>query len=160
MAITNRNLPAGTRLVAKYKVSSRFCAVQEDGTYKLDGDQDLGETKSLSVAGSAIMGGIACNGWRFWTVDGEEPAPSAMPSPSITASAKQKARKVITRTANQKGATEGQVRYFCAACCNGFEAPEGEAPDACPVGHRSDDPELTAPPSAEAVAADKEDAKE
>ncbi|HET7738334.1 MAG TPA: hypothetical protein VFK32_07155 [Tepidiformaceae bacterium] len=30
---------------------------------------------SLSAAGSAVMDGVACNGWRFWSIDGEgEPA--------------------------------------------------------------------------------------
>src|SRR3546814_1952134 len=31
--------------------------------------------KSPSAAGSAVMGGTACNGWRFWSLEGEEAAP-------------------------------------------------------------------------------------
>src|SRR5712691_7954342 len=74
MPIENRELAAGTRLVARYKKQDRTCEVVEapDGLrYRLD---DGTEHKSPSSAGKAAMEGVACNGWRFWNVQGTEPA--------------------------------------------------------------------------------------
>ena len=76
MALEDRNLKPGTKLVAKYKGElHRAEVVQgEDGVlYQLtDGRQ----FKSPSSAGSAVMGGTACNGWRFWSLDdGKAKAP-------------------------------------------------------------------------------------
>ena len=78
MAIENRDLPAGTRLVAVYKGKSVTCTVEEDESGKrvfvVEGG---GKFASPSAAGSAVMGGIACNGWRFWSVGGTVSAKSA-----------------------------------------------------------------------------------
>jgi hypothetical protein len=69
MSIEKRDLPVGTRLVARYKKQEYRATVVEgeDGglRYRLE---DGREFRSLSSAGSAVMGGIACNGWRFWSV--------------------------------------------------------------------------------------------
>jgi hypothetical protein len=78
MAIENRNLLAGTRLVANYKKQTYVCSIEaaEEGegiVFVYDGKS----YKSPSAAGSAVMGGTACNGWRFWSVEGEEPKPAA-----------------------------------------------------------------------------------
>ena len=65
--IENRELAAGTRLVARFKKEARTCEVVEtaDGLrYRLD---DGSEHKSPSSAGKAVTGG-ACNGWRFWSI--------------------------------------------------------------------------------------------
>ena len=75
MAIENRTLEAGTKLIAKYKKEEYRAEViaGEDGKvkYRLT---DGREFKSPSSAGTAITG-KACNGWAFWEVDpGEEPA--------------------------------------------------------------------------------------
>jgi len=75
MAIENRDLEAGTKLIAKYKKEEYRAEVitGEDGKvkYRLT---DGREFKSPSSAGTAITG-KACNGWAFWSVDpGEEPA--------------------------------------------------------------------------------------
>ena len=66
-------------------------------------------------------------------------------------SAKPKARKapgtngaLISRSDKQEGVGEGRVRYWCDGCMASFLVEEGETPDACPEGHRADDPELTA----------------
>ena len=71
MAIENRELPAGTRLVSAYKGKTSVCMVElgEDGkrAYVLDDGQRFA---SPSAAGAAVMGGVACNGWRFWSVEG------------------------------------------------------------------------------------------
>ena len=74
MALENRTLEAGTRLVGRYKKQDHFAEVvaAEDGgvRYRLG---DGSEFKSLSAAGSAVMDGVACNGWRFWSlVKGDE----------------------------------------------------------------------------------------
>ncbi len=86
MAIENRDLAVGTRLLARYKrityhatvvrgviKDGVYVTVTEDSEsnnlgYRLDDGRGF---KSLSAAGSAIMDGTACNGWRFWNVDNE-----------------------------------------------------------------------------------------
>jgi hypothetical protein len=75
MAITDRNLTAGTTLWARYKGETYTAEVLEaEGAlrYRLS---DGREFKSPSAAGTAITQ-KACNGWAFWSV-GEpiEPAP-------------------------------------------------------------------------------------
>ena len=83
-------LEPGTVLVAKYKGAEHQAEVieGEDGKtlYRL---VDGREFKSPSSAGSAVMGGVACNGWRFWSLLGETPATDAKPAPAKT----RKARK-------------------------------------------------------------------
>jgi hypothetical protein len=74
MPLENRNLEPGTVLTARYKKQDRTCEVvqTDDGLrYRLD---DGTEHKSPSSAGKAAMGGVACNGWRFWSLQGTEPA--------------------------------------------------------------------------------------
>jgi hypothetical protein len=68
--IEDRDLKAGTRLVAQYKGQDRSCEVvqTDDGLrYRLD---DGTEYKSPSSAGKAVTGGVAVNGWKFWSVAG------------------------------------------------------------------------------------------
>ena len=64
-------LAAGTMLIAKYKGAEHCCEVVagEDGKrrFRLE---DGREFRSPSSAGSAVMDGVACNGWRFWSVAG------------------------------------------------------------------------------------------
>lgn len=71
-------LATGTVLVAKYKGTEHRCEVVsgEDGKrrFRLE---DGREFRSPSSAGSAVMDGVACNGWRFWSLaDGAIKAPS------------------------------------------------------------------------------------
>jgi rubrerythrin len=47
--------------------------------------------------------------------------------------------------ATQAGVAEGESRYFCSACMDGFVHEGTDEPEACPKGHRNDDPELNAP---------------
>ena len=139
MTIMNRTLTPGTVLTARYKKTAYTCVVEqaEDGTLAFvlaDGRR----SSSPSAAGSAVMGGSACNGRRFWSLtDGSKPAPAAS-TPSEPKMTKAARGKLLTRVANQKGAPEGQVRWFCAACLAGFCAPTGEPPPACPAGHTAD----------------------
>ena len=69
MAIKDRNLSVGTKLTATYK-KQRYTALVVEGEegklrYRLE---DGREFKSPSAAGSAVMGGNACNGWNFWSL--------------------------------------------------------------------------------------------
>ena len=73
MAIENRNLEPGTKLIARYKKEEyRAEVVAGEGEkvkYRL---ADGREFKSPSSAGTAITG-KACNGWAFWSVDLGDP---------------------------------------------------------------------------------------
>ena len=75
MAIEDRNLEVGTRLVASYKKQAHVCTVEEaeesEGTVFVL--EDGRKFKSPSSAASAVMGGKTVNGWRFWSVEGAEP---------------------------------------------------------------------------------------
>jgi Restriction Enzyme Adenine Methylase Associated len=120
--IEDRNLKPGTKLVATYKKQDFTCEVvkTKDGVaYRLADGQEF---KSLSSAGSAVMNGSACNGWRFWTVEGEaKPKASSAPAKAL------KAEQTIKP---MKGA-EG--RFFCSACQDAFASEESDP--ACPQGH-------------------------
>ena len=63
-------LATGTVLVAKYKGAEHRATVVAgaDGKrrFRLADGQEF---KSPSSAGSAVMGGVACNGWRFWSLE-------------------------------------------------------------------------------------------
>ena len=72
MAIENRNLEPGTKLIAKYKKEEFKAEVVagEEGKvkYRL---ADGREFKSPSAAGTAITS-KACNGWAFWSVETDD----------------------------------------------------------------------------------------
>ena len=156
MAITNRDLPVGTRLVADYKKTRYVCTVEaaEEGEGVLYALEDGKKFKSPSAAGSAVMGGTACNGWRFWTrrgrgaagegdeARGEEGRPK---SRRKRRSARNTSTKLIYAMPDQTGVPEGMARFWCNACMDAFEAEDGKVPEQCPQGHSADDPELTAP---------------
>src|SRR3954467_15001844 len=131
MAITNRDLPAGTKLTGTYKKQTYDCTVEAGEQGKLAFVVDEKRYSSPSSAGSAVMGGTACNGWRFWTVDGEEPTlsevPAKMPKP---AKAKGSAKKLLKRIPGL-GLQDGERRFWCPACQKSFVTIE-EDPQACP----------------------------
>src|SRR5438552_10531184 len=108
VSIEDRDLKVGTVLVARYKKLDRTCEVVEtpDGVrYRLD---DGTEHKSLSSAGKAAMGGVACNGWRRWSVQSTEPARRAPKAEKPAKSAKVKPAKKASakkKTAAKKNAT-------------------------------------------------------
>ena len=69
MAIKDRDLSPGTKLISNYKKEAHRAEVigGEDGkpVYRL---ADGREFRSPSSAGTAITG-KACNGWAFWSLD-------------------------------------------------------------------------------------------
>ena len=154
MAIEDRNLTVGTRLGANYKKQAHACMVEkaEEGDGKVFVLEDGRKFKSASSAASALMGGKAVNGWRFWSVQGTKPqAQEGREKPETQAA---KSKRLVYRVPNQKGIAEGQSRWFCRACMKGFVIVGGGQPEVCPEGHRADDPERTtaAGPAEEASA--------
>ena len=136
MAIEDRNLTVGTRLVASYRKQAHVCMVEErdEGGGILFVLEDVRKFKSASSAASAVMGGKAVNGWRFWSVQGTKPQAKEGGERPETQAAKRK--RLIYRVPNQKGIAEGQSRWFCRACMKGFVAEGDGQPEACPDGHR------------------------
>ena len=150
MAIEDRNLTVGTRLVASYRKQAHVCMVEkeEEGEGNVFVLEDGRKFKSLSSAASAVMGGKAANGWRFWSVQGREPkAREGGEKPEAQAS---KSKRLVYRVPNQKGIAEGQSRWFCRACMKGFVVEGCGQPEACPEGHGSDEPKAAAGPAEEA----------
>ena len=152
MPINDRNLKGGQTLVARYKGQEHSVLVLEDDKGALAFELDGGTIhKSLSSAGSAVMGGTACNGWRFWSPEGElkeqaakEPkakgnGKARTPSPSTV--------RNLKRVPNQKGAPAGETKWFCSSCQSSFLAPTGEEPEACPEGHPKEVADELAPVS-------------
>lgn len=135
MAIENRNLEPGTRLVATYRKQRYVCSVVQQGDAIAYVLEDGSTHRSPSAAGMKVMGGKAVNGWRFWSLEGDEP-PAKAPK-------NRKPRRLIYRAPNQQGIAQGRTRFFCTACMKSFVHDGDAEPDLCPEGHRQDDPELT-----------------
>jgi hypothetical protein len=70
MAIEDRNVPVGTRLMANYKKVQYVCTVEAEGEGLAFVLEDGSRHKSPSAAGSKVMGGGTVNGWRFWSIEG------------------------------------------------------------------------------------------
>jgi hypothetical protein len=124
MPIDNRSLEPGTVLVGRYKGKDLSCEVvqTDDGVrYRFDGT----DYNSPSSAGKAAMDGIACNGWRFWSVAGTEPAKRERKAKAETkAPPKKRAAEKATKKKGGKkakaarAASEGS--YACGACGETF----------------------------------------
>ncbi len=145
MPIDNRTLVPGTKLVTTYKKTAHRCDVVEtpDGLrYRLADGREFG---SPSAAGRAVTGRVSCDGWKFWRVEGTEPAKAATPKPTATQAAiplKAKASngvaklvRQISKLPNQKGVPEGSTKWFCSACMKSFVNEGRHEPEACPEGH-------------------------
>ncbi len=132
MALKDRKLEVGTKLVARYKKEEhRAEVVAGEGDKTLIRLADGREFTSVSATGSAVMGGVACNGWRFWSLAGSEET---------------KPKKTSKKAAKENGnAGNGLIRrmddgrYFCSACQEAFDVPAEVEPQGCPKGHRPDD---------------------
>jgi hypothetical protein len=172
MVIENRDaVVAGTKLVAIYKKQHYVCTVEAGEEGKLAFIYDGKSYGSPSSAGTAVIG-TACNGWRFWSIDGAAPASTtkgtgkARTTTKATSKTKTSTRKprtlikpvVLQRHKNQKDLEEGQTRWLCNACIKAFIADGDATPETCPEGHRNDDPELGSAPAAEEVTADMAEA--
>ena len=121
MSIEDRNLAPGTKLVARYKGKDYSCTVMEGVDkgglrFMLDDNRIF---KSPSSAGSAVMGGSACNGWRFWSLEGQEPKP--------------KAKAKEAQSADFRRIPGG--RAWCNGCAAAFKVEAGTTPTVCPEGH-------------------------
>jgi hypothetical protein len=147
MVIENRNLLAGTRLVANYKKTRYVCTMEAAG----EGEEGVAfvlengkRFKSPSAAGSAVMGGKAVNGWRFWSLEGDAPdatgsEAAAEAKPAKATGGSGKGKKTIYRVPPGPNLGEGKSRWFCVACMKGFVIAGTEAPAACPEGHPMED---------------------
>ena len=137
MALENRDLKAGQKLVARYKGQEHTVLVLGDDKvglgFELDGKAIF---KSLSTAGNAVTGG-SVNGWRFWSREGELKAKRETEAkPAGKKSVKPESRvKQIRRVPNQKGVADGQIKWHCSACMTSFVHDGTAEPDACPQGH-------------------------
>jgi hypothetical protein len=144
MAIEQRNLTEGIRLVARYKKQDYTCvvAVGDKGrlVYRLHDGRDF---KSPSAAGMAITG-KNCNGWVFWSLSDGSVTTPATPAPKQTQvepkmeeAPEQEVVKVATATkcairklTNQSSAPEGYKLWRCDTCKVSFKAPKGDTPTA------------------------------
>ncbi len=153
MALSNRNLEPGTVLAARYKKQGYRCEVVagEDGKprYRLADGREYG---TPSAAASAVMGGTAANGWRFWSLEGDLPeasepkakrakaAPKAKPSAKAKGGTKAKGgAKAKAKTASKakggrkaakapKASANGSRPVTCGDC--GQEFPSSRAASA------------------------------
>ena len=114
MPLENRNLEAGTRLAARYKGTTYTCEVvqtEEGLRFRLE---DGREFKSPSSAASAVMGGMAANGWRFWS-----------PAEEI-------AEKVAAPKEERQSKKNGQVeRFRCLHCMHIYKTQKSAASCRC-----------------------------
>jgi hypothetical protein len=164
MAIENRNLALGTKLIAHYKKET-YCALVVAGPegkvlYQLS-PYDGREFKSPSALGTAVTR-KACNGWTFWSVAPDEAQvvettaaspeePAETDTPAAPASEAEEPESIYSaagaefaeptdrprfhKVPNQKNVDPGQVRLHCYTCRSSFIVPEERNPDTCPMGH-------------------------
>lgn len=135
MAIENRNLAAGAKLVAIYKGQRHEC-VYDGEAFVYAG----APYSSPSKAGSVVTGGTSVNGWKFWTPEGEvvekEPrGPKAPGGRGGSIAERSKTVRFIKAMKVQDGVAEGFVKYWCSSCMNSFIVAKGEPHDTCPAGH-------------------------
>jgi hypothetical protein len=146
MALEQRELAPGTKLVGTYKKTAYVCEVvstpEGETRYRLEDGKLF---KSPSSAAKAVMNGISANGWRFWSLEGTEPekAPKAEKA-KVTG---RKLLRQIKKLPNQKGAPEGQTRWFCSGCMAAFDRPTGQEPATCTQGHPWEAEDELAPPA-------------
>ena len=132
--IEDRNLKPGTVLVARYKKRDHRCEVVKGAEGKVAFRVGGKEYGSPSAAGSAVMDGTACNGWRFWTVEGQEtrkaatkatatprkPKGAAKPKGKAKRSAKAKPARRIEGSSNGEQPTAEKKPVGCGECGQEF----------------------------------------
>ena len=98
-------LEPGTVLVAKYKGAEHSAEVFWDDEGKMRYRLEDGrEFKSPSAAASAVMGGIAANGWRWWSLQGE--ATEEPPKPVKVSKARKPKAAAVAETADPDASPE------------------------------------------------------
>ena len=114
MPIENRSLEPGMRLAARYKGQTYGMEVvqtEEGIRYRLE---DGREFKSPSSAASAVMGGMAANGWRFWSL------------------AEELAEKAAAPQKERQSKKNGQVeRFRCLHCMHIYKTQKSAASCRC-----------------------------
>ena len=157
MAIQDRNLAAGTKLIATYKKETYHALVVAgaDGNVRYTlAPNDGKEYKSPSSLGTAVTQ-KSCNGWTFWSVDTGEAQETETAAPAETEAPTSEPEEpeeptyvpleeepgevpvaTFRRGPNQRGVDEGQVRLYCDTCRNSFIVPDDKTPETCPMGHR------------------------
>jgi hypothetical protein len=127
MSIEDRNLKPETVLVARYKKRDHRCDVVKGKDGKVVFRVGGKEFTSPSAAGSAVMGGTACNGWRFWTPEGQEPARKAASATKAVKKAAPKAKAA----AKPKGKAKTKKPRKVAGGANGAAPAPVEKPVSC-----------------------------
>ena len=122
MSIEDRNLKPGTVLVGRHKKREHRCEVVagEGGkvAYRVGGR----DYASPSAAGSAVMGGVSCNGWRFWSVEGTEPATKAARTRTSAKKAPAKAKAAAKPKGRARRSAKAKPALKVAGGSNGEEA--------------------------------------
>lgn len=161
MTITDRVLREGEFFVATYKKTSykvQYAPSEASDDAKKNPFVGVEPNSikglrylSLGDAGKKIMGGVSCNGWRFFDrpdavaakvaakteakakVEPKEKATTKSSKPA--AQPKAKTLTQVKRTRKQPEDESLGVSWHCSACQKGFYLPKGETPAACPEGH-------------------------
>lgn len=157
MPITNRNLPAGATLVARYKGQTYRCTVLENEGKLAFTLEDNSIHPSPSAAASKVMGGTSANGWRFWSLEGdlpETPAKAEKATKAKDSSVATKLVRTIKKMPNQKGVPEGSAKFWCSCCMKSFVAEGNAVPETCPEGHAKEQADEFAAVPKEAAAAE------
>lgn len=135
MAITSRMLKPGERLAANYREQTHYVDVVEYEGNGMAFRLETGDVfTSLSAAGSHVMGGISCNGWRFWSrVDDLRPPRqlAGRPAPATQRPKPQPNRNL--RPIPSVSATT--PAWWCSICLAPFTHQEPGAPGQCLAGH-------------------------
>lgn len=135
MALTNRMLQPGERLAANYRGRTHYVDVVESGGSGVAFRLDTGDVfTSISAAGSHIMGGISCNGWRFWSrVDDLRPPRQVAGRPAPVAHRPKPQPNRNLRPMPSGSATT--PTWWCSSCLAPFTRQQSGSPVECPEGH-------------------------
>jgi hypothetical protein len=120
--IEDRNLKPGTVLVGRYQKKDHRCEVVKGKDGKVAFRVKGKEYGSPSAAGSAVMDGVSCNGWRFWTVEGAETKPKATTkaTPKAKRDAKPNAKKARKVAGGANGEAPVEKPVNCGDCGQEF----------------------------------------
>ena len=76
MSLTREQVTVGTRLRGRYKKEEFTATVVETPQGQR---YRLADGREFRSPARAVMGGIACNGWRFWSLAEDEPQSADSP---------------------------------------------------------------------------------